>query len=493
MRPFTICLMLLLTMCSGCLNVGPRYVKPRLNVPGHFDNTSVDQAGKTYTGKWWRSFHDNTLNNLIDQTISQNLDIRASMLRIMQMHYRLIQTRAKSLPSINLSAKGTKTRETFGINLPSLYQYKGTVDTYNLAAAASYELDIWGKLRGQSEAQRERLLEARDTRNALINSITSEVAALYFQTITIRKRIDLAKKMVMDQKRVFSIIGQRYERGISTRIELDNSSMELEQLRSSIPQLQQELTTTRQKIDLLLGRYPGKTEHVYIIGVDRKTPGKDKEDNTYAELKDYVDRMSPVPCGIPSQLLERRPDIRAAEARLKAANVLIGVAKAERFPRISLTGDYGFVSDSLKRLLRSDSMLRNMALGIVQPIYNAGALEAKQKEMEIQYKQTLMDYAKTVLNAFFEVENSLVTEKRLLEKRTDLLKACNNALCNLKIMKSRYKRGLVDYIAMLNTDKTYLEFLDRLSLLDLAIVSNRISLYRSLGGDWSISFTGAKD
>ena len=478
-------------LVAGCVHVGPEYHRPNIDIPPRFEGSRPLKSPLKGSGMWWRDFHDGKLDRLIDQAINNNLDIKASAFRIVQMHYQLIQARSQRLPRLDLNGRAAKTRETFGITLPSIYRKRSTVDTYNLAAAASFELDIWGRIASLNESAREQFLEARDTRNSVINSIIAETAALYFQEQALLQRIDLAKAIIDDQKNTLRITEERYNRGITGILELKNASTELKRLESRLTTLVQELNTTRQKICVLLGKYPSTRQKVSVCQLPYDFPsaghtGKQTSLNISSYIKDhtfdYVDRMSPVPSGIPSELLERRPDIRAAEARLKSINAQVGVAKAARFPSIKLTSTYGYISDSFRELIRPDSMLSEMAMGITQPIFNAGALKAEQRAMEAQYKQVQMDYAKTVLNAFFEVENALMTEHKLLERRKDIVKIKGNTASTLSIIESRYSGGLVEYTKVLGARKAYLDILDELSNVDLAILTNRVSLYRALGG-----------
>ena len=191
-----------------------------------------------------------------------------------------------------------------------------------------------------------------------------------------------------------------------------------------------------------------------------------------------------VPQGLPSDLLLRRPDIRAAEANLMALNARVGVAKASRFPQITLTGSFGYSSSELDRLFRSESELWNLALGVVQPLFDAGKLKAGQKAAEARYEQGLAEYAKTILTAFSEVESALLTRKEQLERRDRIMNFLMEARATQKVAESRYERGLVDYLTVLDAQQTRFEAEEKLVLVDLAILSNRVTLHRALGGGW---------
>jgi multidrug efflux system outer membrane protein len=200
--------------------------------------------------------------------------------------------------------------------------------------------------------------------------------------------------------------------------------------------------------------------------------------------EEYFTRLSPVPSGLPSDLLESRPDIRAAEERLRALNARYGVAVGNLFPRITLTGSYGYTSRELDGLFRPDQVLWNLFAGITQPILNSQTLLTEKDAARARYEQGLTDYAKTVLGAFAEVEGALLTRREQLEKREHILKFLEKARITLTIAQSRYDRGLVDYITVLDAWAARFQAEDSLVLVDLAILTNRVTLHRALGGNW---------
>ncbi|MCP4715403.1 MAG: TolC family protein, partial [Deltaproteobacteria bacterium] len=204
--------------------------------------------------------------------------------------------------------------------------------------------------------------------------------------------------------------------------------------------------------------------------------------------KDYFKPPPAVPPGLPSELLQQRPDIRMAEANLRALNARIGVAKAGRFPAITLTGSFGYSSNELQDLLlKSNSELWGGTIGIMQAVFDAGSLKALQKGAEARYEKGVADYAKTVLAAFGEVENALLTRKEQLERRERVINFLAEAGATQKAAETRYLRGLVDYLTVLDSQQTRIQAEKDLIMVDLAILSNRVSLYRALGGGWDKS------
>jgi multidrug efflux system outer membrane protein len=234
-----------------------------------------------------------------------------------------------------------------------------------------------------------------------------------------------------------------------------------------VPQLQQQLGILQQQLSVLLGRYP------------ETRPAR-------PQPEEYYRQPDPVPTGLPSTLLQRRPDIRAAEARLVALNQRIGSAKAARFPSITLTGSYGWYADGKDRLLKSDSVIWNITAGVVQPLVDAGRLKARQRGVEAQYQQAVSDYANAILNAFAEVEGALLTRKKQLERRERELIFLEEARATQRVAQNRYIKGLIQYLDVLDAQQTRFTAEDNLALVDLNILTNRVNLHRALGGSWAV-------
>ena len=200
---------------------------------------------------------------------------------------------------------------------------------------------------------------------------------------------------------------------------------------------------------------------------------------------DYFKRLPPVPPGLPSDLLLRRPDLRAAEARLRAQTDRVAAARAARFPTITLTGDYGYSSDELSTLVRPDSVLWNLTLGITQPIFDAGDLEARQRAEEARLRQEEAAWARAVLTAFSEVEAALLTRKKQLARREGIRRFVEEARATQRVAQNRYIRGLINYLDVLDAQQTRFQAEDILILVDLIILANRVQLHRALGGGWA--------
>jgi multidrug efflux system outer membrane protein len=261
------------------------------------------------------------------------------------------------------------------------------------------------------------------------------------------------------------VVNRRYERGLVSILDLRQARRTLAQAEARLPALRQDLGVTQQQLAVLLGRYP-KTRQA------RQHP------------EDYYQQLEPVPPGLPAELLRRRPDISASEAGLRAQNARVGERLAARFPTISLTGNLGYTSSDLSDLFRPESFLWSWAAGLVQPLFNAGRLTARQREAEARFQQGAAVYAKTVLTAFAEVEQALLTRKEQLQRRERLLKFLEEARATQRVAQSRYQRGLVGYLDVLEAQQTRFQAEENVVLADFALLNNRVSLHRSLGGGW---------
>jgi len=326
-------------------------------------------------------------------------------------------------------------------------------------------VDLWGRLARGQEAARADLLQAEENRRTIAQTVVAETISLYLLMESLERRIRIALDKIESYGRSLAFVEGRYERGLTSILDVMQARRALAQAEPVLPSLRQDLGITQQKLSVLAGRYP------------RTRPPR-------PQPEDYYKRLQPVPPGLPSDLLLRRPDIKAAEAGLMSLNARVGVAKASRFPSITLTGTFGYSSDELDRLFRPESELWNIALGGVQSLFDAGKLKAGQRAAEARYQQGVAEYAKTVLTAFSEVEGALLTRKEQLDRRDRVLNHLMEARRTQEVAENRYKRGLVDYLTVLVAQQARFKAEEDLVLVDLAILSNRATLHRALGGGW---------
>ncbi len=458
----------LLASCGLGFRTGPDYERPEevveFEAPDSFIQADGDTMPVLPQVRWWEVFGDTTLNSLIDEAMVSNLDIRRATASVAEMSAYSRKAFADRLPAIGVNGDWARQK------LPDAQTAQGgtvggSTDSWNLSLGASYEWDLWGKWSRAHEAARADLAGSIENRNTIIQSVISETATLYFQIEATERRIQISEDLIGNYAKSVKTIEARYKRGLTSVLDLTQAQRSLANAESILPQYRQELGKLQYRLAVILGRYPESSP-------PRKQP------------EEYFRRLSPVPAGLPSDLLESRPDVRAAEERLRALNARYGVAVGNLFPRITLTGSYGYTSRELDGLFRPDQILWNLFAGITQPIFNSQTLLTEKDAARARYEQGLTDYAKTVLGAFAEVEGALLTRKEQLEKREYIIEFLEKARITQVIAQSRYDRGLVDYITVLDAWAARFQAEDSLVLVDLAILTNRVTLHRALGGNW---------
>ena len=455
--------MAVFVLLYGCINLGPDYIQPDLGIqtPGSYENAPAGTGLPVAGGRWWEVFGDSELNLLVDGVLKHNWDIKQAAARVLEARARYVQVRSDRFPSVGIS--GSKDRRQIS---GGGFRSGNIVDTYDLAAPASFELDLWSRLAKASRAAWEDILQEEEVRQTLAQTIVAETVTLYLEMEALERRLQIAAQSIEAFRLSLQFVETRYQRGLTSVLDVRQARRVLAQAETRIPQFKQEMGIIQQQLSILRGRYP-------LTRPARRQP------------EDYYRHLAPVPPGLPSDLLMRRPDIRAAEKQLKALNERVGVAKADRLPTITLTGSYGWTSEDLNKLLRRENLVWSLTAGLVQPVFDAGRLKAGQRAAEARYQQGVAEYVQTVLDAFGEVESALLTRKQQLERRERELKFLEEARATQRVAQERYVRGLVIYLDVLNAQITRFEAEDNLALVDLAIMRNRVALHRALGGGWA--------
>ena len=447
-----------LLVTGGCMKMGPDFRKPdtTAQLRQSYQHTPTDAVSNQFHNRWWSVFNDPDLDRLVKDVMTNNLDIKKSRAAISEVRSYFVQSRSDRYPTLTVQGEVKRQRISPGVE----------TDVYNLSLPASFEIDLWGRLARAEETALANLMRAEDNARTGAQTIVAEAITLYLQIESLERRIQITQQSIENYRRNLSRVQRRYEGGLTSILDLRQARRILAQAEASLPSLRQDLGTNQQKLAVLLGRYP------------ETRPCR-------CQPEDYFKRLDPVPPGLPSELLQQRPDIRAAEANLRALNAKIGVAKANRFPRISLTGSFGYSSTELDELFRARNELWNIAFGALQPLFDAGKLKAGQRAAEAQYQQGLAQYATTVLTAFFEVENALLTREEQMKRRNLILNFLSEARATEQVAQSRYERGLDSYLTVLDAQRTRFQAEENLVLVDLAILSNRVTLHRALGGGWA--------
>jgi multidrug efflux system outer membrane protein len=454
---------------NGCINLGPDYQKPDVNVdvPETYQYTYSEAYAPSapeklaVTDRWWTVFGDSELDRMVEEALQYNWDLKLAAARVLESRAQYVQVRAERFPQLDSQASWDRRR--YG---GSRSASGDTLNTYEMSAPAVFEVDLWSRLAKASKASWDDILREEESRHTVAQTIVAETIRLYLEMEAAERRLQIAYQSIEAFERSLKIVNTRYSRGLTSTLDIRQARRILAQAEVLVPEFRQQRGIAQQQLAVLLGRYP------------ETKPAR-------SQPEDYYRRLEPVPPGLPSALLMRRPDVRAAETQLKALTGRIGVAKAERFPTITLTGSYGWRTNEFNSWLSSDSVIWNLTRSVVQPVFNAGQLKARQRAAEARYQQGVAEYAKVVLTAFREVESALLTRRMQLERRQRELKFLKEARATQRVAQNRYLRGLADYLDVLDAQQTRFQAEDRLVLVDLRIYSNRVALHRALGGGWA--------
>jgi multidrug efflux system outer membrane protein len=444
----------------GACSVGPNYEQPVIDTP---DNWRIDiaEAEAVANTRWWSQFNDPVLDALVSQALLGNRDVRIAAARIEQFAAQLNITRANYYPQIGYGASTSRQGIQDEAAVPGLSE--SISDTYQATLNAGWEIDIWGRVRRASEAARADLWGAEEVRRTVLLSLVSSVATSYMSL----RRLDLQLEISIDTREArgdaLKLFELQFLGGVIGDLQLAQVRSQYEQAAAVVPGIEQEIVQLENLLSELLGRSPGPIPR-----------GRSISDLTLAK----------VPAGIPSQLLERRPDLRAAEQQLIAANARIGVAKAAYFPSLSLTGLAGFVSGDLSSWFKQDAKVWAVGGDLAGSIFAGGRIKGNVEQAVALRKEALYNYQQVILTALREVEDALVqiqksTEKLAIEQRQV------DALLNYeRLAKLRYDNGYTSYIEVLDAQRSL--FNAQLNFVNTqnAVFVGLINSYKAMGGGW---------
>jgi multidrug efflux system outer membrane protein len=448
-------------LLAGCM-VGPDYKRPPIAPPGVYRDSQPSIVSSESVGaeRWWEVFQDPVLQQLIRTALQENYDVRIAASRVLQAQAQLGITRANQFPMVSAGAQALSERNPkISSSFPSYEANAGEVDL-----AVVWNLDFWGKYRRQTEAARASLLASQWGQRAVLTSVVSNVATDYFTLRELDLALDVSSKTLAARQHSLQLTNVLAKHGSASALDVRQSEQLVYTAAETIPDLERQIAQQENSLSILLGRNPGP--------IPRGRP-----------LTEQPDPPS-IPVGLPSELLERRPDIREAEASLMAANAEIGVAKAAYFPSISLTGTAGYESFALNNLFTHSQRTWNGAASLTQPIFAAGAIRSGMRLAEAQEREMLLTYQQTIMNAFQEVSNSLVAYQkgREFREQQELLTAAAEDVDRLS--KVLYQHGGASFLQVLTSETN--DFSAELNLAQ-AQLNERLALvqlYNALGGGW---------
>ena len=460
-RPAGFCAGLLLAAgLAGC-TTGPDYHRPDLSLPDawRFSDVSTNSlAAMPYTDL----YRDPVLNQLIATALSNSPDVRSAMARIEQAAAALRIQQADYWPALNGSATYSKARKG---NIPPLRGAEG--EQYDVFGALSYEIDVWGRVRRLNEAARAQYLASEEAKRSIEIGLVAGVASAYFNLRALDRQLEIANSTLTSRQDMLELTKIKFDDGSGIVSELDvvQAQTQVSSTKSSIANLQRLIATTEDALNLLLGGYPGDVPRG--LGLAEQWQPED------------------LPAGLPADLLLRRPDVRAAEQSLIAANANIGVARAAYFPAISLTGALGLQSDELSDLFDTGlSKAWSFSPNLAAPIFNGGKIRANVRVAEAQQKEALANYEKTVQTAFREVADALASVQYLRRQLAADEETLQAETKRLDLSQARYEGGVSDYSDVLDAQRY--QFSAELTAVQTRndLLNATVQLYKALGGGW---------
>ena len=456
-------------LLSGCA-VGPNYSRPTVKTPQAFrapEALPPQQAASLADLKWFEVFKDEELQRLIRTALEQNYDLRDAAARVEEARANLGITRSQQLPQFSAGGalEVTRLSRDGQTPLPASFVREQNRDwgqaSLNLL---SFEVDIWGRLRRSTEAARANLLNADENRKAVVTTLVSDVATDYFTLLQLDYELEISQSTLDTRRESLRLVQDRQGGGVATLLDLRQAEQLVSSAAQTIPTLQQQREQTENQISLLLGRNP----------------------DAVARGRKFVEQEMPpdVPAGLPSALLERRPDIRAAEQALIAANANIGVAKAAYYPQLSLSGLLGGQSTQLATLFSGPHSTWSFVPQVSQPIFAAGRLKSNVKLAEAERNSALIQYEKTIQTAFTEVSDALIAHQRTRESRLEQEKLVSALQDRTRLAYIRYRGGVDTQLNALDADRDLFQAQLTLAQIRLSELVSVVQLYKALGGGW---------
>ena len=449
MRNLLFCLMTL--FMTSCFAVGPEYVRPRAETPEKW-NVDYEVVSDLANVQWWQKFDDPVLDELIAAAVRGNLDLRLAAARVDQYFGLLETSRSRAFPQIEAGGSGRRDG-TAG----------QSVERYQAAFNSSWELDLWGRIHRSSEAARARMEGSEAGRRAVVMTVVSSVASNYIILCGLDQQLEIVRETEKSYGESLDLFRIRFNHGAISRLELSQLESQYESARQAVPRYESLIRQQENLLSLLLGRPPG----------------------TIARGKALDQLTGPgIPTGLPSRLLTRRPDIIQAEQELVAANAGIGVARAEYFPRISLTGALGTASKDIGFLLHSGTGFWSVAGAATGPIVNFGAISGQVKQAEALQQQALFHYQQTVLSSFKEVEDVLIQ----IAKGREELDAQERQILALEeyalLARLQFEAGSSSYLQVLDAERVL--FSNKLTRTQLRyqLLGAHVAAYKAMGGGW---------
>jgi multidrug efflux system outer membrane protein len=458
-------ILLLLPAALAACTVGPDYARPDVPAPEAWREGLKDSTSLADT-PWWDLFKDKALVGMIRGALEANPDVLIAMERIHEARARAGFVRADLYPRVDAGlAAGTARRSTEILVSPNNLERDPKFQDYEIHGALSWELDLWGRIRRGVEAGEAQLLAAEEGRRAVVVAVVAEVARAYLELRDLDARTEYARGTVVSRREYVDLARLRFEGGVTSELDFRQAEAELARTQSVLSDLERQGRQKENELSILLGKNPGERPRGASIEMMPAPPA--------------------VPAGIPAKILERRPDIRAAEQALVSANARIGEAKALMYPRVALTVAGGYQSTDVSNFITSSGSFWSLIGGVMAPIWDWGKNKARVEENEARARAAVIQYQASIRQAFREVEDALVAIRKAGERRAALDARVQAQRVVLGLAEVRYRGGVSPYLEVLDAQRALFD-----SELERTIVVREqltavVRLYRALGGGWS--------
>ena len=451
----------LLALATGACAVGPNYKQPPEPVPEHWRDSTISTQDSSYANLvWWQVLGDSTLQELIRIALRDNRDVRVALARVNEARAQLGIQRLEFLPQIDASGAGGKV----SVHDSLLGLRQGTYQFWSVGASVSWEIDLWGRLRRLNESAKASLLATEYGRRGVIITVVGDVAQAYLELRDLDQQTSIALSTVETRRQSLDLARSRFEGGLTSELDVRQGEAELAASEGRVASIRMQAAMKEQELNVLLGRMPGTVPRGATL-MHQTFPAK-------------------VPAGLPSTLLQRRPDVREAEEELRSANAMIGAAIAARFPTISLTGAGGTRSDMVDNLFKTGTGFWNLFGNVLLPILNAGR-SGKQVALErARTEAALAHYDQVVLGAFREVEDGLVALQQLQIQVDAAVRQVAAARRAVSLAADRYHGGVDSYTTLLDAQRIQADAELGESSLQRQQRVAVVQLYRALGGGW---------
>jgi multidrug efflux system outer membrane protein len=450
----------LAALVAGCA-VGPDYRRPAVDAPAAF-RFEIKDARDMANTLWWQQFNDAELDRLIAIALAENKDVKIAAARIEQFLGQYAATRSVLFPQLAASLSAQR-RRVPPAEIPFSSGVEPVIESYDAALSVSWEIDVFGRRRRETEAARANVLASEEGRRATILTLVSQVASSYITLRELDRQLEIARSTARSREGSFLLFKDRFEGGTVSELELAQTKSLYEASLVTIPQIESQIGQAEDALAVLLGRNPGPIQRGAAL-VDLSLPA--------------------VPAGLPSQLLERRPDLRQAEQNLVAANALIGAARAQYFPTISLTGLLGAISPEFSGLFKGANKAWSYGLDAAMPVFTAGGLAGTVQVAEAQQREALLRYQQLIQTAFREVADALVSYSKSREELVFQNRQVATLARYLELARLRYDNGYTSYIEVLDAERSLFEAqvsqAQTIANVRLALVN----LYKAMGGGW---------